>query len=583
MSTDAPAPVRWRAPGWLLAAAIAFGGLLRWTALTTQQAISVDSVRYLTFAQNWTNGQYFTLGPTGLKEFPDLGYPLLVALILPAVGDPVRAGQLVSWFAGVLLLIVLARVARALYGPQVAFYAVLLAAVSTPLLIISGQCLTESLYLLCSLAALDAALLCVRRPSGGAGMLLGFACALGYLTRGIGLLLLPLALALCFWLARRGEGSGPELPLSGNPLQDAIEQQRYQLSLVGGGWRWCIGATVLTWTLMVMPYWAMLHATYGAFTISDQAIWHVGSLSGSLAPTSDDIRLEGTLNAAGTEYALNEWVAAGRPKSGGLAVGALIRRFAENWVGILYYIPEEVLEPLTIVLLTLGLFGGVGKPRIPRAALILLWWLVPVLIFQPLFLTLGRYLLPAVPILLIWAGRGLLTLQEWAVGRLLLAKPQATAEQVAGIESAVFLLALLLYLPAMLWPVTHIAPRYQNLEARAAGEWLARHGATSGGLFASGPVAGYYAQLSPNLVLPDATLSGVLRMADRKGVDYILLEERRLISTRDPELSTLLYCEPSQLPASLIFLHDIRTWRGYWVRIVQIRRSGLADAGAAER
>lgn len=576
-SPHADPPLRWEPPGWLIWAVIAFGAMLRWIAVISQEAISVDSVRYLQFAQGWATQRYFSLGPTGLKEFPDLGYPLLVSLLLPGSTDPIRTAQLVSWAMGIGTLVLIGRIAQRLYGTHVAFYAVLLAAISQPLLVISGQVLTESSFLFWTLLALEATLVLSERPGVGAGMLLGAACAMSYLTRGIGLLVFPVSLALLWWLARLPD-AGPEISAeaSQDPVKLAAEVEQHQLAMQGG-WAPALVALLLTWLAIVAPYSAMLTATYGQFTLSDQAIWHVSGLSGALAAKSDDIRFEGNLNEAGSDYALNDWVEAGRPSSsGGPDLGGLVRRYAENLVGLVYYIPEEILDPLTLILIAMGLFGNVGRPRRTRAALILAWWMVPYLLVQPLFLTLGRYLLPTVPLLLIFAGRGLLTLQEWSVGRVLLQKPRMTLADLAFIERVMFIAVFLLFAPSMIWPVTHIEPRYQPLEAKKAGEWL-KSNVPPDGVFASTPIAGYYAGFTPNLVLPDAELDAILRLAQAKNVRYLVLEERKLPTTRPPALTALLYVPPSELPDSVHWLHDITTWRGYRVRILEIRHAGLAQ------
>jgi len=570
-------PLRWEPPGWLLWALIAFGGLLRWIAVISQEAISVDSVRYLQFAQGWANQRYYSLGPTGLKEFPDLGYPLLVSLLLPGSDDPIRSAQVVSWLMGIGTLILIGRIAQRLYGTHVAFYAVLLAAISQPLLVISGQVLTESSFLFWTLLALDATLVCSERPGVGSGMLLGAACAMSYLTRGIGLLVFPVAMALLYWLARQPD-AGPEISAeaSEDPVKLAAEVEEHQLAMMGG-WSPAIVAILLTWLAIVAPYSAMLTATYGQFTLSDQAIWHVSGLSGALSAKSDDIRFEGTLNETGSDYALNDWVKAGRPSGpGGPDIGGLVRRYAENLVGLVYYIPEEILDPLTLILIALGLFGNAGRPRRTRAALILGWWMIPYIAVQPLFLTLGRYLLPAVPLLMIFAGRGLLTLQEWTVGRWLLRKPNMTLADLAFVERVLFIAVFLLFAPSMIWPVTHIDPRYQPLEARKAGEWL-KNNVPESGIFASTPIAGYYAGFSPNLVLPNAELDAILRLAQARNVRYLVLEERKLPTTRPASLTALLYLPPNQLPDNIHWLHDNTTWSGYRVRILEIRHSGLAQ------
>jgi hypothetical protein len=232
-----------------------------------------------------------------------------------------------------------------------------------------------------------------------------------------------------------------------------------------------------------------------------------------------------------------------------------------------------------VVLIALGLFGAAAAPRVPRAALILGLWMAPYLLVQPLMLTLARYLLPCVPLALIFAGRGVVSLQEWAIGRWLHAHPRATLGDLAFRERLVFLVLFLLFLPGMIWPVTHVTPRYQNLELAQAGRWMASQ-QLEGGLFATTQVAGYYAHLEPNLVLPNSDLVSVLRLAERKQVRYLMLDERRVDPFYPDELATLLTIAPEQLPKSLKLLHENTAFPGYKVRIFQIVRAGLAEGPA---
>ncbi|MEO7993329.1 MAG: glycosyltransferase family 39 protein [bacterium] len=574
MSAAAPGSGHWTPPGWLTAAVIAFGALLRWAAVQQELAISVDSVRYLTFASNWLHGIYGTWGPTGLREFPDLGLPLCTTFVMPSAGDPIRSAQLVSWGAGIGILILVARIARRLYGPTVAFYATFLAAVSQPLIVASGQVQTESLYCFWSLLALDATLSALERPSTASGLMIGFACAMGYLTRGVGIVLLPLAAILLYVGARRGI-AGPEVPLATleDPIRQSIALQAYQVSLQNA-WPVCIVAIILSWLAPVGAYQTMLYATYGRVVLSDQAIWHVGGPGAS----SDDVRLEGKLTDDGSDYALNAWFRA-HPGGGGsgLDLGGAISRWLHNEVGIVYYIPEELLEPLTLILIALGLLSAIAPPRWPYASAILAWWMVPYLVLQPFLFTIARYLFPVIPLLLVFGGRGVVMLQEWAMGLALRRNPKAPATDLGAAERWVFAALFVLYLPSMIWPLTHVEPRYQNLEAKAAGEWLAAH-EVHDGIFATSPVAGYYAGIDQkhNLVLPDADLNTILRFAAQKEVHWILLEERRVPTTRPPELTALLYCAPEALPASVLWRADITTWPGYRVRILEIKTAGLA-------
>jgi hypothetical protein len=151
-----------------------------------------------------------------------------------------------------------------------------------------------------------------------------------------------------------------------------------------------------------------------------------------------------------------------------------------------------------------------------------------------------------------------------------------TLADLAFVERVLFIAVFLLFAPSMIWPVTHIEPRYQPLEAKRAGDWL-KSNVPADGVFASTPIAGYYAGFTPNLVLPDAELDAILRLAQAKNVRYLVLEERKLPTTRPASLTALLYLPTNQLPDSVHWLHDITTWNGYRVRILEIRHAGLAQ------
>lgn len=113
--------------------------LVRVPLLETFDLVSFDGTYYINQAK--------TLWSSGLRagSFP-IGYPLFISLLLPVVGDGVRAAQLVSFLASLGSLVVFYRLARKHVERSYAFYATLVLA-ATPLFIrLSMSTFSESTY-----------------------------------------------------------------------------------------------------------------------------------------------------------------------------------------------------------------------------------------------------------------------------------------------------------------------------------------------------------------------------------------------------------------------------------------------------
>jgi len=138
-------------------------------------------------------------GPTAIRG---PGYPYLLGAVYALSGDSLTAGRLAGAALGALSVLLLYLIAKRVWGRRTGLLAAALAAVFPPLVMLSRDLVSESLFIALELAAV----LCVLnfRRSGGAlrwAVAAGVLCGLAALTRNTGLaLVLPVLLGV--WTLR---------------------------------------------------------------------------------------------------------------------------------------------------------------------------------------------------------------------------------------------------------------------------------------------------------------------------------------------------------------------------------------------
>jgi 4-amino-4-deoxy-L-arabinose transferase-like glycosyltransferase len=165
-----------------------------------------DAFEYDLYAQSIAAGEGYPRtiyllqgGPTAVRG---PAYPFLLGGVYALTGDSADAGRLTGAGLGALAVLLLYLIAGRIWGRRVALLASGLMAVFPPLVLLSRDLLSESLFIVLTLAAI----LCVLnfRRSGG---LLGWAvaagalCGIAALTRNTGVAL-ALAVAIGVWTAR---------------------------------------------------------------------------------------------------------------------------------------------------------------------------------------------------------------------------------------------------------------------------------------------------------------------------------------------------------------------------------------------
>lgn len=195
---------RWLAPAAIVLVALAVRTVVVLADDGYQPAN--DSIQYHEIARSIASGDGYPesqlLLQGGPMAFRGLGYPALLGGVYALTGDSVTAGRLVGAALGAVAVLLLYLVVRRIWGRRVGLVAAGMAAVFPPLVLLSSELLSESLFIALSLAVVLCALAC--RVSGGA---LGWAagvgalCGLAALTRSVGLVLV-VAAALGVWTLR---------------------------------------------------------------------------------------------------------------------------------------------------------------------------------------------------------------------------------------------------------------------------------------------------------------------------------------------------------------------------------------------
>jgi hypothetical protein len=160
-----PAKPRTLRDGYVYALLVISSILVRVPFLGAFDLVSYDGTYYINHARSFFDGAFRASG------FP-VGYPLVIALLMPLIGDGVRAAEAVSLLAGLGSLLVFYALCKRFVSRGYALAASLLLAL-TPLFIrLSMITMSESLYVFCLLSAL---LLYVKDKHLYSGLLFGAA------------------------------------------------------------------------------------------------------------------------------------------------------------------------------------------------------------------------------------------------------------------------------------------------------------------------------------------------------------------------------------------------------------------------
>jgi 4-amino-4-deoxy-L-arabinose transferase-like glycosyltransferase len=195
---------------------VGLGLRLAWVASEETTIVGGDPLWYHTVATNiaegrgyvidWTDARLEVAGPGKPTAFWPPGYPIALGGVYKAFGVDVDAAQVFNALLGALAIPLVFLLGRTLAGDRVGLVGALICALLPEPIVASVLLISEFLFTVLFLAAL---VVLARRPRGSgvwAAVAFGALAGLAVLTRGQGLVLLPVAVV--FWLARDGLRSG---------------------------------------------------------------------------------------------------------------------------------------------------------------------------------------------------------------------------------------------------------------------------------------------------------------------------------------------------------------------------------------
>ncbi len=535
---------RRRISPWLTGSLLVILALaIRWLWASQPRSVRWDEADLLLLANNLLHGAGYQI-----FAMPELNWPPggpAVAAVAMALGAPAEQALAISHaLAGALATGLLYGLSRELTGAErIAVLAGLLLALAPALAVapLYWGSMTESLFIAALLTGLWATWRWLRSPGLGvwrAALAAGLAYGASFLVRPEGLgwwaLFLAAAGLLALWqrlapprdrpprpagrqlALAQPDGLRPGLPTDSGPLLALpLSEQRLRCAQRQNGNHRAAGARhqpnkAARWATTWDPSWtAAARRSFGSH-------WSASSTAFQTA----------------RERAL-------------IAIaGRLLRNLRQ--------IPAILINDLVglgvLALTALGIFAQPWDRRRLGAEAFTVASLLPLLVV-PLFYVQDRLLAPAVPLLLIWAGRGLDGLLRWVEGTLA-AWPRT--RRLTPAVSALLLVALLassLWQQQTIWQ-TGTASQFPSHEV--AGQWLAQHSQPGEAVMTRNSEIGLYAD-RPLVALPDATWEQVLAYGQARDARYLVVDSWELATVR-PQLSFLM--QLAAAPAALELLAE---------------------------
>ncbi len=493
---------------------ILIGGalLLRAVFATSRMVLAGDETHYAESLHHFMRGGILE----GLSDYWSFFYPFAALPFGFLYGDAESGLRLLSMLSGAALLIPTMAVAKRLWGGRAALFAGLFVALHTNLLIYSAAAMTESLF---SLIVMLALLTFIRAAQEGGRrdlILTGLLLGLASLVRQEAQILL--ALFLVFTLAGLGGGR-------------SIRERVTALIVI-----------IVFFVLPLVPHALLLHEKTGRWHLQSKAsvnlssplIWEKGL---------ERERYVYTLNDEGTDRRLNE-IGARNPLG---IIWAAKRQLAGRYIRELAdgseQVPNLFVTPFLMLLVPLGLFAR--RWRLKGQELLLVTLGVFPFVLYPLFDVQIRYLVPYLPIYLMWGGAGCAVIIGW-IGD--------TASRSRFVPALTLIIVFGSLVPYSVHRYSSIK-NAERLEYREVGRWIGRQVGSSARIISPpGTSYSYYAGNPITTFIPWTDPEGLHEFSCRLNFDYLVLE-RDYIASRRPAMSALLE-EPGRYGFELLKVFD---------------------------
>lgn len=289
---------------------------------------------------------------------------------------------------------------------------------------------------------------------------------------------------------------------------------------------------VAAFFVLASPYVAFLYSHTGSLRL--QAKWDMNytmarhRLAG-MSDTEAEYGIEKDLTIKGPMLAPSEF-ADGTPYSHTLVdkLSTLASMVNYNkWAIYNDFLSSEIGSPIVLGLIVLGLFRQPwSNRRVEHEAVLLVMAASIILIVLASPAAAFRYFLPIVPLLLLWAGKGVDELRHWVTGSELLGSGRSSFPNLIAVALQLCAIAPMIVLSArgVQREGFFVAERSSTaLAARDAALWLAHYEPGPKRIAVRYALIPYYAK-GTLIGLPYADPDSTMRYVAAKNVDFIVLE-----------------------------------------------------------
>ena len=488
--------------------------------MTLAFAMRLGSMHFLTGSVDWEGAEYIRLaqnliagnGYIGINlpgknlMFPPL-YPYFISGLSLIVGNFEISARLISVALGTATVIPAFLLARALYNETVGYVAALVVAFAPLLVHFSGTGNSETTYLFFVLCALAASVRCLSNPTWLSYAVTGFFLGLAYLTRVEAAPLLAAMLAV-----------------------HSVDAFRRSRDLKHPLWPNLLKAGLLpaTFALVALPYVFWLSVETGQLRIEGKSPLNIQTAARVVLNNEDINKVHFEVDTQLNERGI--WM---RPYLDTIKAQRLDPIFVVNYIAAkmrtaVPWFGKTVLSrafgtPALFGLIVLGLILLPPRPETRLGHSMLLLVLAVMFLESLLIVFLNvRFILPMLPILLIWASAGI-------VG--LVALVPAISKHIRQYTwGAVGASPILAALALCVLAVSHIATvragplalfNQRSIPIKSAAQDLAKDGAANRVLVGPSTVAFHAnAKYCP---FPYTDSDTALRYFDKRGVNYLVI------------------------------------------------------------
>lgn len=464
--------------------------------------IDNEGVEYCRIAENLLAGRgfvgIFANGPQ--LNFPPL-YPWLIAVVSLVLPSTELAARVVNVVLGAALVIPMFRIADRLYGRRTALIAAVLAVVHPLLVLRSVSTYVEGAYLTFLLFGLDYALTWLDERRWRDAVATGLFLGLGYLMRPEAFLLVGVLGACGFgwWVLRRERATLIAVAgLVGVFLLVASPYVVYLTAHTGQVRFEAKGALAYAWGQRMRSGMSYLESVHGiGEDLSPQGVF--------MRPNRDVLR-----SASPSTMEMARYVAATAPRN--------VKTIAQTLTT-----SQSIGSPILVFLVILGLLRSPwDRRRLVREGLLVTSGAVTVLALASVQDFWFRYYYSFMGLMLVWGAKGADELGDWG-------ERTVTALGGAGVRAgrvlAVAAAAAVCLVALRALPRESEFVESRQLQARAAGVWLAAHAPGPKWIMGTSLLPAYYAG-GDMKYLPYGGSELALRYVALEQPDFIILMER---------------------------------------------------------